>query len=140
MTAAFKLLREMPLAIPATVGIVTAAGAMLLLRHLRGRRSPDERERRRRIAVNSKGRLVEATVFSVEGSTVHYGYEVAGVAYDASQDLVSLLPLLPEPIEGLIGTATAKFDRVNPANSILICENWSGFPKRARKIEIAEVA
>jgi hypothetical protein len=51
---------------------------------------------------------------------------VRGVQYTASQDVESLRERLPSDPERLIGVANLKYASNNPANSILICEEWSG--------------
>ena len=38
--------------------------------------------------------------------------------------------VLPRPAEQLVGTAVAKYDPQNPANSIIMCEHWLGFKER----------
>lgn len=115
---------------------LAAAGAALLGAAAYGawrafrRPGPEELERRRRIRVHLKGRLVETTVYQAEPTVLHYGYEIAGVAYDTTQDISALGAHLPRPAEQLIGTALAKYDPQNPANSIVVCEYWQGFRER----------
>ena len=46
--------------------------------------------------------------------------------YTASQDIGTLRDRLPAEPERLIGVASLKYSPNNPANSILICEDWSG--------------
>jgi hypothetical protein len=124
-------LRPIPLAAPIAVGI-TAAGvlAWFLVRYIRRSRSPEERERRRRIRLHINGRLTEVTIYQADSSILQYGYEIAGVAYDTTQDISALESYLPRPAEQLVGTAVAKYDPQNPANSIIICEHWRGFKER----------
>ena len=92
----------------------------------RRRQSPQERERRRRLAVNQVGRPGEAFISDVQYDTVYYSYTVRGVSYNAAQDFSSLKEFLPEEPERMIGPARLKYAIDNPANSILICEEWSG--------------
>jgi hypothetical protein len=93
---------------------------------LRFRDSPDVRERKRRIAVNLAGRMGEAMITDLDETTVHYTYQIAGVAYHASQDVSSLQDFLPASPNQSIGHASLKYHPRNPANSIVVCESWSG--------------
>jgi len=124
-------LSAIPLAAPATVGLA-AAGALvwLVARYIRRSRSPEERERRRRIRLHIIGRLTEVTIYQADSSILQYGYEISGVAYDTTQDITALESYLPRPAEQLVGTAVAKYDPQNPANSIIMCEHWLGFKER----------
>jgi hypothetical protein len=92
----------------------------------RFRLDPNERERRRRLRVSSIGRLGDAEITDVQGDSVFYSYSVRGVAYTAAQDISQLKDLLPDQPERMIGPALLKYAPGNPANSILICEDWSG--------------
>lgn len=62
----------------------------------------------------------------VTGDALYYSYSVGGVQYEASQDITALRDLLPAEPERLIGWSGMKYAPNNPANSILICEEWSG--------------
>ena len=110
--------------------IVAGGSGIWLTRYWRARRSPDERERRRRIRVHLVGRMTEVTVLQADAETLDYIYEVGGVSYHASQEIRRLDAVLPRPAEQLVGIALAKYDPRNPANSIVICEHWSGFRTR----------
>jgi hypothetical protein len=102
----------------------TAVLAIRLL--LRGRRTPAARERRRRLEVGANGRTVGATVFDVSEEQLFYTYSVGGVEYSATQDVSSIREHLPKDAAALAGPATVKYIPRNPANSIVICEEWSG--------------
>lgn len=122
---------SIPIAAPITVGLVaTGLLAWLVVQYSRRSRSPAERERRRRIHLHINGRLTEVTVFHADESIIHYGYEIAGVAYDATQDISALSSHLPVPAGQLVGTSVAKYDPQNPANSIVLSEHWHGFKER----------
>ncbi len=110
---------------PALAGVCAAAAiaAWLLLRL---RVSPQERERRRRILVHLHGRLADATITDFSDSAVFYAYTVAGVEYSASQDIAPFRDSLPADLTRLLGPTMLKYMPANPANSILICEDWSG--------------
>jgi len=88
--------------------------------------TPAEREKRRRLAVNAFRRAIEGVVNESDGDFIHYQYELRGVSYSASQDVTALAAMLPDNRGILLGTASVRFDPRNPANSIVICEEWSG--------------
>src|SRR5450432_3879497 len=48
------------------------------------------------------------------------------VHYTASQDISALRDHLPDTPDRLGGMANMKYAAQNPANSILVCEEWSG--------------
>jgi len=100
------------------------------------RKSPDEIERLRRLAVNACGRIIPGRIVELAepvadgpaGPILLYDYEVAGVTYEAAQDL-SALPEIAAAAPFLPGqTASVKYDPKQPTNSILACEAWSGIP------------
>lgn len=93
---------------------------------LRAFRKPKDKEKRRRLAVNQRGRLGDATITEVEDATIFYEYSVRGVGYTASQDVSQLRERIPTDPRRLIGPATLKYSPENPANSIIVCEEWSG--------------
>ena len=103
---------------------VVAAGVYIVLRI---RRKPKDKEQRRRLEVNSNGRLGDATILEITDDTIFYEYSVRGITYTASQDISKLRELIPADPERLIGRpASLKYSSQNPANSILVCEEWSG--------------
>jgi hypothetical protein len=109
--------------------LVAAASAFALWRYRRNRPTLEEMEKRRRLEVNSKGKLLGGEVLDLQGTAVVYTYEIAGVEYTASQDIEGLHHPMPENALDLIGPVGVKFDPRNPANSIVICENWSGLKR-----------
>lgn len=88
--------------------------------------TPEKREQRRRLLLQATGRIGDALVTEVSDDTLYYTYTIRGVQYTASQDVTSLRSLLPAEPERLIGMAGMKYSTKNPANSILLCEEWSG--------------
>ncbi|HEY7392803.1 MAG TPA: hypothetical protein VH640_30060 [Bryobacteraceae bacterium] len=116
--------------------VLTGLGAAALYRAWkRSRVSPDELERRRRATLVSGGKMGDATVLEMRDDFVLYSYAVRGVAYTASQDLSSLKHLLPQDLEAAIGPVLVKYDGRNPANSIILAEDWCGLrgsPARAK--------
>jgi hypothetical protein len=100
------------------------AVAVLVARQIKG--TPEKRERKRRLMVNMEGRLGDAFITEASDCALYYSYSVGGVQYEASQDVTTLRHLLPPEPEKLIGHASLKYAPRNPANSILLCERWSG--------------
>ncbi len=99
------------------------------------RLTPAEKERRRRLALNRWQRTTEGLVTDAGPDLIHYQYELRGVAYSASQDVSTLRHLLPPDPGRLIGPVHVKYDPKNPANSIILCEEWSGLPAIAVRKE-----
>ena len=100
------------------------------------RKSPDELERLRRVGVNACGRIIPGRIVELAepvangpaGPILLYEYEVAGVTYEAAQD-VSVLPEIAAAAPFLPGQTTSiKYDPRQPTNSILACETWCGIP------------
>jgi hypothetical protein len=96
---------------------------------LRRRPSPAARERRRRLAVNAEGRMADATILDFHGDELLYSYTVRGVEYTASQDVTVLRDYLPDAA-AIVGPAVVKYHPGNPANSIVVSEEWSGLRGR----------
>ena len=97
---------------------------------LRCRLTPEERERRRRLQVNSSGRMADGVLNDIEGRTLYYSYSIRGVDYRASQDVSGLDAIVDWERDSLIGPVMLKFAPGNPANSIVVCEEWSGLRSR----------
>lgn len=109
--------------------VAMASGAAVWI--WRGRRpSPAERERRRRAEVARLGRVAEGTVADAQDAVLYYSYSVRGVHYTTTQDVSGLLDRLPAAPALLLGPVAVKFLPRNPANSIILSENWSGFRQR----------
>ncbi len=110
--------------------LLIAAGVWVRSR----RQTPEQRERERRMRISQIGRITDGTVLEVtemmkgshEIQLLIYRYVVAGVSYEASQDVTNLRHRvdLPSCRSGLM--TSVKYDAANPSNSILIAENWSG--------------
>jgi hypothetical protein len=110
--------------IAAVSASLVTTGAVLFYRI---RRRPKDKEKHRRFTVNRNGRLGDATITEVADHTIFYSYSVGGVIYAASQDISQLgeyIPCDPERLAG--GVASLKYSPHNPANSIILCEEWSG--------------
>ena len=106
------------------VSIALIALAIWILMRVHG--TPEKRERKRRLNVHRQGRLGDAMISEATESTLYYFYTVRGVQYTASQDVSTLHDYLPADPLRLIGVSGLKYSSKNPANSILICEEWSG--------------
>ena len=119
----------------AGTGAVALVGAWAWARIKRWRRKdPAELERLRRLEVNRRGRitggrivdLVESESSERAARLLVYQYEVAGVTYEAAQD-VGPLPEIAAVAQHLPGqTASVKYDPKKPTNSIVACEEWCG--------------
>ncbi len=116
----------------ASVG-VTAALAILIWVLWQSRATPQQRalrrEFRRRQAISRDGRIIEALVTDIQDESIYYSYQLHGVVYHTSQDVAVFSSTLPEAREKLVGPAACKYIVNNPANSIVICEEWSGLKK-----------
>jgi hypothetical protein len=113
-----------------------AAGVLLLLGAawwvVRSRPTPAERERQRRLAVHRQGRICDGNVVDYRDETLYYSYVIAGIEYTASQDVSNLGEILPADPTTVIGPGSVKYLARNPANSIVVCEQWSGLRARPR--------
>ncbi len=90
-----------------------------------GRVSPEERERQRRLLLVRQGKMGDATLVEIHDDLLFYSYFVRGVEYIASQDVSRLKELIPADLS-VIGPLSVKYDARNPANSIVVAEQWSG--------------
>ncbi|MEP7362357.1 MAG: hypothetical protein ABI972_03810 [Acidobacteriota bacterium] len=117
------------LALLAVVACALIAVAVRIVFKLR--LTPPEKEKRRRAMINRIGRMTDAMLTDVHSSTLYYLYSINGVDYNASQDVSALLDRMPVEPSLLIGNITLKYAPRNPANSIVLCEEWSGLRVRA---------
>jgi hypothetical protein len=91
----------------------------------RSRIPPEERERRRRAWLVAMGKMGDATLVEIRENVVIYAYAVRGVEYTATQDLSQLPDKVPADLSQLPALGV-KYDPKNPANSIVVAEEWSG--------------
>ena len=117
--------------VAALCGLAAVLIAVAIFVILRVRGNPEKRERKRRLSVNRLGRLGDAMITEAEGDVIYYSYSIRGVQYTASQDVTALRERLPGDPDKLIGIASLKYSPNNPANSILVCEEWSGLRVKA---------
>jgi hypothetical protein len=92
----------------------------------RSRITPEEWERQRRAELYLKGKMGDATLLEVRDHLVFYSYDVRGVEYTASQDISGLGGLLPPDPSAVNGVVYVKYDPRNPANSMILSEDWNG--------------
>ena len=115
----------------ALAGALLATGAILAFQAWRRSLIPaEERERRRREALAARGKMADAELAEIRDDVLFYSYGVRGVEYTASQDVTMLQEYLPHDYSE-VGPVSVKYDPRNPANSILVAEQWSGL--RVRK-------
>jgi hypothetical protein len=116
--------------------------AWILLRVRRWRRkSPDEIEKIRRLAVNRRGRIVAGQILDLtepEPGTpgprlLIYKYDITGVTYEAAQDITVLAAAVALARQSVGKIISVKYDPRVPTNSIVVCEEWSGLPRSERK-------
>jgi hypothetical protein len=124
-------LRVYVFTIIAGLGMVLAIAVGSRLR----RKTPEQLERERRQRISEIGRITDGAVIDVNEMSVNgseemqllvYRYDVAGVSYEASQDITNLRHRvdLHSCRSGLM--TSVKYDPSNPGNSIVIAENWNG--------------
>jgi hypothetical protein len=118
----------------AICALVVLIAAVFAIRHYRrSRPSAEELERRRRAMIHRLGKTLDGEIIDVDPSSafIAYSYSVAGVEYTATQDASGLRSSLPPDVMSVIGPVSVKFDPRNPANSIVLCEDWTGLRNRA---------
>ena len=115
----------------AAIGLAIAAYALLR----RKSKSADDVERERRAWLNTVGRITDGTVIDVQEITTAanrpatmliYQYDVAGVSYEASQDVTYLRQWINLHSCRLGLPTSVKYDARNPGNSMVIAEGWMG--------------
>ncbi len=132
---AMNALRLYPvLAFGATAAIV---GYALLSR--RNKKSTEQLERERRTQLTLGGRIIDGNVIDVleleesesgqQMTLLIYKYDVAGVTYEASQDVTHLRQFIDLYSCRLGLPASVKYDPHNPGDSVVISETWSGLRK-----------
>jgi hypothetical protein len=124
---------ELTFSLTAADGVTLAlAGVLVVLVAIMGYRawlasrvSPEERERQRRAVLVAHGKMGDATLTEVREDHLFYAYLVRGVEYTASQD-VSLLKQYVPPDLSQLAAVSVRYDPRNPANSIVLSEQWTG--------------
>lgn len=119
------------------LAVLLAGGLVWLVP--RFRTTPEKRERKRREQLNAAGRLCDAIVTDIDEGLLCYAYTAGGVQYSTSQDISALREFLPAEATRAIGAARAKYSVKNPANSIVLCEEWSGLKTNEATSNITEL-
>lgn len=113
------------------IGVALASYALLK----RKPQTADDLERQRREWLNTVGRITDGTVIDVQEITTKinrpatmliYQYDVAGVSYEASQDVTYLRQWINLHSCRLGLPTSVKYDSRNPGNSMVIAEGWMG--------------
>ncbi|MGA2688157.1 MAG: hypothetical protein ABSE85_08815 [Candidatus Korobacteraceae bacterium] len=122
------------LAFGATAAII---GYALLSR--KNKKPAEDLERGRRSDLARGGRIIDGNVIDVleleddvtgqQMVLLVYTYDVAGVTYEASQDVTHLRQFIDLYSCRLGLPASVKYDPHNPGDSIVISETWSGLRK-----------
>lgn len=117
------------------VGLATAALVAYLLR--RRRKTPEEVERERRAWISKIGRITDGTVIDIHemdgtrpAQFIIYQYDVAGVSYEASQEITYLRQFVNLHSCRLGLPTSVKYDPHNPGNSIVVSESWFGLRRK----------
>ena len=130
-----NLLRHYPVILGGASALVLVAGLLLARRR---RKTPDDRERERRQRITQHGRITDGNILDVQELDLNgrgrsqmliYQYDVAGVTYEASQDITYLRHKV-DLHSCRLGLATSvKYDTHNPGDSIVVAEGWIGLRK-----------
>jgi hypothetical protein len=117
----------------ALVGAACLLAAYFLLR--RKPKTPEDVERERRVWLDRVGRITDGTVIDVQempgsghrpATFLIYHYDVAGVSYEASQDVTYLRQWINLHSCRLGLPTSVRYDPQNPGNSIVLSERWMG--------------
>ena len=128
--------------------VVLGAGAALLgyvMLSRKSKKSPEQFEYERRTDLTHGGRIIDGNIIDVtelEDDVTSrlmillvYSYDVAGVTYEASQDVTHLRQFIDLYSCRLGLPASVRYDPHNPGNSIVISETWSGLRKPAIRLK-----
>lgn len=116
------------------LGAIGLAGVSYALLR-RKPKSANDVELERRTWLNTVGRITDGTVIDVQEITMAtnrpatmliYQYDVAGVSYEASQDVTYLRQWINLHSCRLGLPTSVKYDSRNPGNSMVIAEGWIG--------------
>lgn len=116
-------------------GIVAACGLTALSLATRRKKTAQDHERERRERLDLHGRIIDGTVLDVielqpnepnASQLLIYTYDVAGVQYEASQDVTHLRHHV-DLHNCRIGVPTSvKYNPQNPGDSMVVSERWTG--------------
>jgi len=127
--------------------LVAGAGAALLgymLLSRKSKKSSEQLEYERRTDLTRGGRIIDGNIIDVQILAddvtgrqmilLIYNYDVAGVTYEASQDVTHLRQFIDLYSCRLGLPASVRYDPHNPGDSIVISETWSGLRKPAIRL------
>ena len=128
--------------------LVIGASAALLgyaVLSRKSKKSPEQLEAERRRDLTLGGRIIDGNIIDVqeleEDGTgrqmilLIYSYDVAGVTYEASQDVTHLRQFI-DLYSCRLGLPTSvRYDPHNPGDSLVISETWSGLRKPAIRLK-----
>ena len=128
--------------------IVVGAGAALLgyaILSRKSKKTAEQLEYERRTDLTVGGRIIDGNIIDVteledddtsrQMILLVYSYDVAGVTYEASQDVTHLRQFIDLYSCRLGLPASVRYDPHNPGNSIVISETWSGLRKPAIRLK-----
>ncbi len=129
MFVPYHLDRHGLMVVAASVGLLclVALAAWAIAYHRRPSAEVLEERRRQRLATSGRivdGSLIDAAPLESTPQKIIYTYRIAGVTYECSQD-VSTLPSLVRDLR-LDYPVQVRYSRDNPADSIVVAENWNG--------------
>ena len=118
-------------------GLILACLGAIFVIYLLLRRKPksaDDLERERRLWLDHVGRITDGTVIDVQemdsgqkpATLLIYQYDVAGVSYEASQEVTYLRPRINLHSCRLGVPTSVRYDPQNPGNSMVVSERWLG--------------
>jgi hypothetical protein len=127
--------------------VVVGASAALLgyaVLSRKNKKSPEQLEYERRTELTQGGRIIDGNIIDVheleddetgrQMILLVYSYDVAGVTYEASQDVTHLRQFIDLYSCRLGLPASVRYDPHNPGDSIVISETWSGLRKPAIRL------
>ena len=127
-------MRSIVVTLALSVALVVLVALIAFRFWKKSRIAPEERERRRRVALAAYGKVNDASLVEVHEGLLVYAYLVRGVEYMASQDVSGLTEYVPTDLSAL-APVLVRYDPKNPANSIVVAEQWSGLRAGGRALE-----
>jgi hypothetical protein len=123
LAASFSAAEQITLAL---IGVLVLAVGLMAFRVWQNSRiTPEERERQRRALLVSTGKMGDATLTDFGEDFLMYAYLVRGVEYTAAQDISHLKDRVPHDLAS-VTAVMVRYDARNPANSIVVADDWSG--------------
>ena len=114
------------------VAAAAAVGGFAWYLYRRPRPTEEENERARRDLLATQGRITDGSITDTPPREedagaprlILYNYRIAGVTYEAAQDVTALQELVQDVRTDL--PIQVRYEPHNPANSIVVAEGWSG--------------